>query len=139
MVRVQHGQRQGAQLAANPRAALCFHWKSLGRQIRLRGDVREASEAEAACDFARRTFGSKVIALASAQSTPLTSGAELDAAVAGSRAGLEREPDLGFAAWRLYGLRPRTVEFWQGRPDRRHIRLAYARAGEGWTRTRLWP
>jgi pyridoxamine 5'-phosphate oxidase len=130
---------KGDQLRVNSGAALCFHWKSLGRQIRLRGEVQEASEAEAARDFARRTFGSKVIALASRQSTPLASEFELDETVVTSRAALERQPDLSFPSWRLYGLRPRSVEFWQARADRRHLRLAYSRAEAGWTKTLLWP
>ena len=130
---------KGRELAAVPKAALCFHWKSLRRQVRIRGPVEPVGADEADAYFATRPRGSQLAAVASEQSRPLPSRGELDA-----RYGeLEREyagrevPRP--ARWGGYRLRPDAFEFWQHRDNRLHDRVRYTRAREGWARELLAP
>ena len=130
---------KGVDLAAHPRAALLFHWKSLRRQVRVRGAIEPVSAAEADAYFASRARESRIGAWASDQSRPLDSRAALEAAVARETARFEGEdvprPDR-WTGWRVV---PDSVEFWRDRPFRLHDRLRFDRVGEGWTTTRLWP
>jgi pyridoxamine 5'-phosphate oxidase len=130
---------KGLDLAAHPRAALLFHWKSLRRQVRVRGTVQPVSAAEADAYFASRARESRVGAWASDQSRPLESRAALEAAVARETARFGEtdvpRPDR-WTGWRVV---PDSIEFWRDRPFRLHDRLRFQRAGGGWTRTRLWP
>jgi pyridoxamine 5'-phosphate oxidase len=132
---------KGHELAANPKAALLFYWKSLGRQIRMRGPVEPATEAEADVYFATRHRESRIGACASLQSRPLASRAALEAEV-------ERlTKDFGDgeiprpAYWRGYRLIPLEVEFWRSSPFRLHDRIVFRRASprEPWAKTRLYP
>ncbi len=129
---------KGHQLAGQPRAALCFHWKSLARQVRLRGPVFPVSPDEADRYFASRARDSRLGAWASDQSRPIADRAELLARVAGARvrfAGdVPRPPH-----WSGYRLAPDAVEFWQDQAFRLHDRVSYQRGPAGWTRTRLCP
>jgi pyridoxamine 5'-phosphate oxidase len=132
--------RKAAELEANPRAALCFHWKSLGRQIRIEGPVAPAGAAEADAYFATRPRDSQIGAWASAQSQPLESRAVLEARFAQFRdryAGEERVKRP--ANWSGYRVRPERFEFWQERPFRLHDRIVFVREGEAWRRGRLYP
>ena len=130
---------KGLELAAHPRAALLFHWKSLRRQVRVRGAVEPVTAAEADAYFASRARESRIGAWASDQSRPLDSRAALEAAVARETARFEGEdvprPDR-WTGWRVV---PDQIEFWRDRPFRLHDRLRFDRAGAGWTTTRLWP
>lgn len=131
--------RKGGELEANPRAALLFHWASLGRQVRVEGRVERVSPAESDAYFATRPRASQLAATASRQGRVLANRAQLDEAVAA----LERE----YAGreiprpkhWGGYRLRPHTYEFWQHRGDRLHDRLRYAIDGDGWRLERLSP
>lgn len=130
---------KGRQLAGAPRAALLFHWKSLRRQVRVRGVVEPVTTAEADAYFASRARESRVGAWASDQSRPLADRATLEAAVARETArfeGVEVPRPERWSGWRLI---PDTVEFWRDRPFRLHDRMRFDRDGDGWTRTRLWP
>lgn len=130
---------KGLQLAATPRAALLFHWKSLRRQVRVRGGVEPVSVAEADAYFASRARESRIGAWASDQSRPLTARADLEAAVereTGRFEGREVDRPERWTGWRVI---PQTVEFWRDRPFRLHDRLRFERAGDRWARERLWP
>ncbi len=130
---------KGEALAAHPQAALLFHWKSLRRQVRVRGAVEPVSPEEADAYFASRARESRIGAWASDQSRPLDSREALEEAVARETArfgeGEVPRPER-WTGWRVI---PRSIEFWRDRPFRLHDRLRFDRAGEGWTRTRLWP
>lgn len=130
---------KGQALAARPAAALLFHWKSLRRQVRVRGAVEPVSEAEADAYFASRARESRIGAWASDQSRPLDSRETLESAVARETArfadGDVPRPER-WTGWRVV---PDSVEFWRDRPFRLHDRLRFDRAGPGWAKTRLWP
>jgi len=131
--------RKGGELEQNPRAALCFHWKELDRQVRVTGTVTRVSAAESLAYFESRPEGSRVGAWASRQSRPLTSRDELLARVdeIGARFAGGDVPLPPF--WGGYRVRPERIEFWQGRPDRLHDRFAFDRVPGGWTVVRLYP
>jgi pyridoxamine 5'-phosphate oxidase len=124
------------QLAAHPVAALSFHWREQGRQIRVRGAARDAGDDAAARDFLRRSPASRAASLVGRQSEPLHDPADLDRAFDEAAAVVGDDVPSGH---RLYTVVPDSVEFWQGHPDRRHRRLRYRRFGDGWVRERLWP
>lgn len=131
---------KGRELAANPRAALCFHWKSLGRQVRVRGDVGEVSPEEADAYFASRPKGSQIGAWASEQSQPLESRFALEKAVAkyAAKFGLTTVPRP--ERWIGYRIVPVRIEFWRASTFRLHDRLVFERTPDGtWSTTRLYP
>ncbi|MEQ8966437.1 MAG: pyridoxamine 5'-phosphate oxidase [Azospirillaceae bacterium] len=132
--------RKGVQLAANGKAALCFHWKSLRRQIRVEGPVLAVSEEEADAYFESRPRGSRIGAWASKQSRPLSGRAELlrRAAEVGARHAVGRIPRPPH--WSGFRVVPARIEFWRDRPFRLHDRLVYHRDQNGaWTTERLYP
>ncbi|MBM3544075.1 MAG: pyridoxamine 5'-phosphate oxidase [Alphaproteobacteria bacterium] len=132
---------KGLELAANPKAALLFHWKSLGRQIRMRGPIEPATEAEADTYFATRHRESRIGAWASSQSRPLQSRATLEQAVQhfAKKFGDGDVPRPGY--WCGYRLVPLEIEFWQSGAFRLHDRIVFHRATaqSAWTKTRLYP
>jgi pyridoxamine 5'-phosphate oxidase len=130
---------KGVELAARPVAALVFHWKSIRRQVRVRGMVEPVNGAEADAYFATRAKSARIGAWASDQSRPLESPHALERRVAefAARFGLGDVPRPPH--WSGYRLTPRTIEFWKNRPFRLHERLVFTRAGEGWTTQRLYP
>ncbi len=129
------------ELAANPRAALLFHWKSLRRQVRVRGAVSAVTDAAADAYFATRARGSQVGAWASPQSRPMQGSFALEAAVAqyGLKFGLGAVPRP--AHWSGFRLTPVSMEFWRSRRFRLHDRLAFHRAAPDapWNAARLYP
>lgn len=132
--------RKGADLAAHPVAALTFYWPALVRQVRVRGAVVADPAAVSRADFLARPAGSRAMALTRRQSQPFADTAELDRALEKGHHDLDLDPELVPDEWASRAVRPDSVEFWQGDPDRRHQRLRYDRAaGGGWTRTALWP
>ena len=132
--------RKGRELAENPAAALVFLWSELERQVRIEGTVERTSEAESESYFQSRPAGSRIGAWASPQSQVITSRAELERAQAELEAKhaegrIPRPPH-----WGGFRLRPRLIEFWQGRPSRLHDRLEYRlEDGGGWRMVRLAP
>jgi len=132
---------KGREMAANPKAAIAFHWKSLDRQIRIRGAVSIVSDAEADAYFATRHRSSQLGAWASKQSSPLESRFAFEKAIALTTAkyvvGTVPRPPY----WIGYRVTPTTIEFWHERAFRLHDRIVFARATstEAWTKTRLYP
>jgi pyridoxamine 5'-phosphate oxidase len=135
------GSQKGQELADHAAAAAAFHWKSLKRQVRLRGTVEQVSDAEADAYFASRARLSQIGAWASKQSAPLESRLAFEKAVAQvtARYGLGPVPRPPF--WVGYRIVPLVMEFWQDRPYRLHDRVEFRRkAPDGaWTKTRLYP
>jgi pyridoxamine 5'-phosphate oxidase len=130
---------KGRQLAASGKAALLFHWKSLRRQVRIRGTVSAVTPEEADAYWATRARPAQLGAWASAQSRPLPDRLAFERKIAefGLKFGLGRPPRPPH--WSGYRLAPQSVEFWRDRPFRLHERLVFERAGEGWTTSRLFP
>ncbi len=130
--------RKGVELAENPQAAMCFHWKSLRRQVRVSGGVTELPAEDAEAYFHNRSRLSQLGAAASAQSRVLESRAVLEAQVheLGERfPGEIPRPDY----WRGYVLRPERIEFWQDGAGRLHDRFLFLRNADEWRVERLYP
>jgi len=130
---------KGMQIGTNPQAALCFHWKSLRRQVRVRGNVTSVSPDEADEYFASRARDSRIGAWASSQSRPLESRFALEKAVAkeAARFGLGKVPRPQH--WSGFRLAPLHFEFWRDRPFRLHDRLVFERTASDWQTSRLYP
>ena len=131
--------RKGGELAANARAALLFHWKSLRRQVRIEGAVEPVEPDEADLYFARRSRESQLGAWASDQSQEMPSRSDFEAryqALAGEHAGREvpRPPH-----WWGYRVAPDRIEFWNDRAHRLHERRLFTRTGPGWAESLLYP
>lgn len=131
---------KGQDLEQRAQAALCFHWKSLRKQVRVRGLVERVSEAEADAYFAGRPYARQIGAWASAQSRPLVSREALEHRIAEysekypAGKSIPRPPD--WVGWRVV---PAAIEFWWDNPDRLHDRFVYEKTGADWTITRLYP
>jgi pyridoxamine 5'-phosphate oxidase len=132
---------KGRQLLANPQAALLFHWKSLRRQVRIRGAASQVTPAEADAYFAARDRGARIGAWASDQSRPMADRFDLEKRVAQKAAefGLGEVPRP--AHWSGWRVAPLAIEFWRDRPFRLHERLTFTRAAQDapWTKARLYP
>jgi pyridoxamine 5'-phosphate oxidase len=132
---------KGRELAANPKAALLFYWKSLNRQVRIRGPVERVTPEEADAYFATRPKGAQIGAWASQQSRPLESRLAFEKAVALYTAkhaiGTVPRP----AHWSGYRIVPISMEFWHDRPFRLHDRIEFRRQalGEPWIKVRMYP
>jgi len=129
------------ELKLAPKAALTFYWKSLQRQVRLRGSVEPVSAAEADSYFATRSRMAQIGAWASNQSAPLESRAAFEKAVARYTAKFAVGPVPRPPHWSGYRVVPVEIEFWQERPFRLHDRIAFIRSGltAPWRKTRLYP
>lgn len=131
--------RKGREIAANPAAAVCFHWKSLRRQVRIEGDLVPVTAAEADAYWTTRPRESQLAAWASAQSRPLPSRAVLQTRVAEYEARFAGEPVPRPDQWTGYSLVPQIVEFWHDVRNRLHDRLVFRRIPDGWQTERLYP
>lgn len=131
---------KGAQIAANPRAAMLFHWKSLRRQVRLEGPVELLGAAESDAYFASRGRESQLGAWASDQSRPYDSRSTFEARVAAAAERFAGEPVPRPPHWQGYRLIPQRIEFWTDRPHRLHERRLFARRQDGgWAERLLYP
>ena len=133
--------RKGLELLGQPKAGLCFHWKSLRRQVRIRGLVEVVSDEEADEYYASRPRGSRIGAWASKQSRPLESRFALEKAVAEytARFGLGEIPRPPH--WSGFRINPLTIEFWHDRKFRLHDRVEFRRetTDAPWTKVRMYP
>jgi pyridoxamine 5'-phosphate oxidase len=131
--------RKGKELSSNPAAALLFHWRSLGRQVRVDGLAKRVPFAESEAYFRTRSYESRLAAWASPQSRPLPDRGKLER--------LYREAEERFPGeevplpphWGGFRIHPEAYEFWQHQEHRLHDRVRYVREGEGWRRERLAP
>ena len=133
--------QKGQEILGQKKAAMCFHWKSLRRQIRLRGDVEVVSDEEADEYYQSRPLGSRIGAWASKQSRPLEGRFALEKAVAEYTAkyalgNVPRPPH-----WSGFRIIPRSIEFWHDRKFRLHDRIEFRRdsEGDGWSKVRMYP
>jgi pyridoxamine 5'-phosphate oxidase len=136
-----YASRKGEDLAADPRAALVFHWKTLQRQVRVRGTVEKVTPEEADAYFAGRPRLSKIGAWASDQSRPLADRAVLESRLAEAEARFPTDDVARPPHWSGYRVVPVRFEFWRDMPYRLHDRLIYTRATpqDAWTTERLFP
>lgn len=130
---------KGRQMTVNPKAALCFHWKSLKRQVRVQGPVELVSDDEADAYFNSRDRGSRIGAWASQQSRPLEGRFALEKAAAkyAAKYAIGHVPRPAY--WTGMRILPSRIEFWQQRDHRLHDRLAYTRKEAGWETAWLYP
>ncbi len=131
--------QKGCQLQANPRGALCLHWKTLRRQVRVGGPVSNLPPEATDQYFHSRSRRSQIGAAVSQQTRPLPSRTQLEQEVTLFE---EAHPEGEIprpAFWQGYLLQPHTVEFWIDGPDRLHDRLLFTKTGDTWTRTLLYP
>lgn len=131
--------QKGSELLATPKAALCFHWKSLRRSIRVQGDVEKVTDAEADAYFASRPRDSRIGAWASQQSRPMDSRFSLEKAVAkyAAKFGVGDIPRPDY--WSGFRVIPTRMEFWRDRPFRLHERRQYSKTAGGWSENILYP
>lgn len=134
-----YSSRKAADLAANPRAALCQHWPTLEEQIRVDGSVQPVDPAESDTYFAGRPRESQIGAWASDQSAELESRAVLEARCKEIDARFEGKPVARPPFWGGFRIVPERIEFWYGRPGRLHERLLYERFADGWRTRWLYP
>ncbi len=133
--------QKGEELRTTAKAAMCFHWKSLRRQVRVRGHVEIVSDEEADAYYAQRPRGSRIGAWASQQSRPLESRFALEKAVAEYTARYAVGAIPRPLYWSGFRVLPHSIEFWHDRKFRLHDRILFTRqaAGDGWLKTRLYP
>ena len=133
-----YSSRKGTEIAANPAAALLFHWTELEREVRIDGSVEKVTAQESDEYFASRPLGSQHAAIASPQSEVVPNRAVLEARFATAEKTQGDAPTRP-AHWGGYRVLPSAIEFWQGRPNRLHDRVLYSRVDGGWKITRLAP
>ena len=131
--------RKVSELLAQPKAAMCFHWQPLERQVRVEGSARPVAGEEADAYFASRARGSQIGAWASIQSRPLANAGDLEARVAEVEARFADRSVPRPPHWSGFRLVPHRIEFWHNMPSRLHERHVYHREPDGWRTETLYP
>ena len=131
--------QKGQEILSSHKAAMCFHWKSLRRQVRIRGDVEVVTEEEADAYYATRPRGSRIGAWASKQSRPLEGRFALEKAVAEFTARYAIGESPRPSHWSGFRINPVSLEFWHDRPFRLHDRMEFRRVNDGWQKVRMYP
>ena len=131
--------RKGRELLASRRAAMCFHWQLLETQVRVEGQVEVVSGVEADAYFASRARGSQIGAWASLQSRPMNEPGDLGRRIGEVEERFRDKPVTRPPNWSGFRVNPDRIEFWKNMPSRLHVRHVYARAGDGWSVTQLYP
>jgi pyridoxamine 5'-phosphate oxidase len=131
--------RKGGDLAANPKAALLFHWKSLRRQVRIEGPVESVGDDEADAYFETRARDSQLGAWASDQSRPMADRGTFEARYQEMKARFEGADVPRPPHWSGYRVRAERIEFWNDRAFRLHERRLFVRSGDGWDESLLYP
>ena len=131
--------RKGRELLATKKAAMCFHWQPMEKQVRVEGDVETVTAEEADAYFASRIRGSQVGAWASRQSQPMSSRHELEERYAEVEARYAGKDVPRPPHWSGFRIVPRVIEFWHAMPSRLHERERYERRGDGWATDYLFP
>ena len=127
-------------LKENPKAAMCFHWKSFNRQIRILGSVTQVDDKEADLYFNSRSYESRISAWASDQSKPMKERSELSEKIEDFKKKYKNEKNVPRPPhWSGWCLRPSSIEFWLHKDNRIHERLRYNRAGNDWKKEILYP
>ena len=134
-----YDSRKARELSANPWASAVLLWRELQRQVRIEGQVGRVDAAQSDAYFASRPRGAQLGAAASRQSQPIENRGALEAQVAEAERTFHGRDVVRPENWGGFRIALDVMEFWQGRPDRIHDRLRYARAGDGWSRERLQP
>lgn len=134
-----YDSRKARELASSPWAAAVLLWRELQRQVRIEGRVARVDAAQSDAYFGSRPRGAQIGAVASRQSMPIESREALEAQVADVAQAFDGRDVERPEQWGGYRIDLEVMEFWQGRPDRIHDRLRYARVGDGWARERLQP
>ena len=134
-----HLSRKGRELRGHPKAAMCFHWQPLERQVRVEGVASPVSAEEADEYFASRARGSQIGAWASLQSSVMARAGDLEERVLDIEARFAHQPVPRPPHWSGFRLVPDRVEFWHGMPSRLHERHEYVREGDGWRTEMLYP
>lgn len=131
--------RKIQDLAADASVAASFYWPTLARQVRITGWAHAMGAAASAVDFLERSPASRGAALGTRPGEPLASHADLVDAIEQATARADADRGLVLPEWQVWVVVPEEIEFWQGSPERAHVRLVYRKEATGWTRTRLWP
>lgn len=131
--------RKGRQLLTNPKAALCFYWPTIDIQVRIEGTATEVADEEADAYFATRHRLSQIGAWASRQSEPLETPTALDERVRKYEKKFEGKDIPRPKYWSGFRVRPESIEFWKGKPNRLHERHLYTRVGTGWKIETIYP
>lgn len=136
---ISRGSPKGRQIAHHPQVALTFYWQALGRQVRIRGRAVDLGPAAAAADFLARVPEARAATLLARQSDVMESAGALEEGLERQAQRIAEAPAIVAPDWAVYVVEAGEVEFWQGDENRHHLRLLYRRAGDAWSRARLWP
>ncbi|MBP1947107.1 pyridoxine/pyridoxamine 5'-phosphate oxidase [Virgibacillus litoralis] len=131
--------RKGEQLHVNQKVALTFYWSEIGRQVRIRGVASEMTKERNTEDFLKRSSAAQAMALIGNQSKTLDKREDLESELLKTKDLVNQTPKTISPNWKLFAVLADEIEFWQGDPERKHMRVQYKRNGEQWKHRLLWP